>query len=183
MNKSIITVYAVILLFILILKAGVDRYHHDKPNRSVNPASGTNVISPLQNATDGDTQALVSSESEVVMKTLCLSCHAASPTHEQQKKGLAPPMWGVRDHYLEHHGDLEAFTHAIAAWVPHPEGEKSLMRGAVKRFGVMPGLSLPESQLSEIATLIYHGVNVEKPIWWEEHQRNHHSHEDHERPG
>ena len=182
MNKSIIIVYGVVFLFILALKTGVDHYH-PKLNASGLSPSGHNIVSQSLEGVDKQPFASTSSQSEMVMQTLCLSCHSASANHEQQEKGFAPPMWGVRDHYLEHHETLDAFTSAVASWVQSPDEARSLMRGAVKRFGVMPGLNLSEDQLTEIATLIYHGVNVEKPTWWDEHQRTHHAQQESQNPG
>ena len=114
---------------------------------------------------------------EVYIKTfqsLCLSCHNAAEDHSLQEKGFAPPMWGVRDHYLDHYPEKQDFIDAMVQWVRNPNPQVSHMKGAIKRFGLMAPLALPEDQLEAIAGLIYDGDLVEEPSWWEEHVREQH---------
>jgi hypothetical protein len=105
------------------------------------------------------------------LTNLCMTCHRAAESHDQQMVGLAPPMWGVRDHYLKHHPEQDAFVAALTQYVQKPNADRSLMKGAVDRFGVMMTLGLPEEQVAEIAKLIYQGELITEPSWWEAHQQ------------
>ncbi|MBC2607848.1 hypothetical protein [Pelagicoccus albus] len=108
------------------------------------------------------------------LQNLCIACHQTQPSHELQEKGLAPPLWGVRDHYLEKYPDRETFVEAIVAYLPKPEADKSLMKGAIKRFGIMPPLPLPEDALKDAANAMYDAEGFQEPTWWAEHVKAKH---------
>jgi hypothetical protein len=110
-------------------------------------------------------------QARAMLTNLCMTCHRAADTHDQQMVGLAPPMWGVRDHYLKHHPDQDAFVAEMTKYIQKPDAQRSLMKGAIERFGVMMPLGLPEEQVAEIAKLIYVGDVISEPSWWEAHQQ------------
>lgn len=110
-------------------------------------------------------------QAKMYLQYLCLSCHQAQEGHDAQRQGLAPPMWGVRDHYLEVYPEREAFVEAVSAFLQKPELEKSLMRNAAKRFGLMPVQGLAPEQLEAVASLVYDGELFKEPPWWAAHQK------------
>lgn len=98
-------------------------------------------------------------------KVYCFNCH--SPEGGIEKR-LAPPMIAIKKHYIDEHTTLASFTEQLIAYVQQPDEDISRMPGARKRFGLMPALPLPEAQLTEIASYIYHG-DLEKPGWFDQH--------------
>lgn len=83
----------------------------------------------------------------------CVACHASAGPSSMR---VAPPLVAVRDHYLDAFSDEASFVHAMVDFIRYPEESKSLMPGAVKRFGLMPSLIYSEDKLEAIATYLYH---------------------------
>lgn len=119
---------------------------------------GLIVISPAH-ATD---------EGKALYKTLCMSCHVASgrPT-------VAPPLFGVKNHLIRVYPEREAFVERVVHWVKRPDASKTLMPGAIRRFGLMPALPYPEDQVRKVAEFIY-DTSLSMPGWYEEHYRQEH---------
>lgn len=108
-----------------------------------------------------------------LVATYCVSCHSAGDSHEQQMAGRAPPMWGVRDHYLKAYPERAAFVREMVAYLTKPDAKRSLMKGAVKRFGVMPVHPLSATQLEGAAQAVFEAAGFAAPAWWEAHRREH----------
>lgn len=157
MKHSFIIIYSVIFVFVVILKLGVDDYY-GKRNPTIAEARSSSWD--------------ISSGSRS-MQSLCLACHLAQENHNLQEKGLAPPMWGVRNHYLKTYPSRDAFIEAVSNHVRSPSERKSLMKNAIKRFGLMPPLLLQDKKIGNIAAAIFEGEGVTKPMWWESHMREH----------
>ena len=104
------------------------------------------------------------------MKTLCYACH--SPTAEMDMR-MAPPMIAVKMHYTKEYANQEDFVNAIWKYMQKPEEEKSLMKRAVKRFGLMPYVPYKEEDIKSIANYIYNN-DLDKPEWFEEHKKQEH---------
>ena len=100
----------------------------------------------------------------------CLICHGNDQTEENR---LAPPIVAVKQRYLKQFGDKESFVSAIAQWANQPSENRSLMRGALRKFGLMPALPYDENDLRAIADYIYDG-SMEKPAGFDEHQKAEH---------
>ena len=103
-----------------------------------------------------------------LMKTNCYACH--NPNAKSHDDILAPPFKAVKMHYKKVYDTKEKFVDAIVDYVRNPEEENALMRGAVKRFKVMPKLNLPIENLEKIAIYIYDN-DVEKPEWMDDHMK------------
>lgn len=108
---------------------------------------------------------IVQSEAYKKMKTLCFSCH--SPTAEMEMR-MAPPMVAVKMHYTEKYDNQEDFINAIWDFMQKPEEDKALMKGAVKKFGLMPYMPYKEKDIKAIANYMYNN-ELEKPDWFDEH--------------
>ncbi len=82
--------------------------------------------------------------------THCLACHGDGVAGQPR---LAPPFLMVKMHYQSL--DQDAFIKTVSSWIKTPDAHKSKMPGAVRRFGVMPALPLPEAQVAAIAKYVY----------------------------
>ena len=120
-----------------------------------------------------DTLDVIVSEShpgKKIMETLCYACHDATTTEENR---LGPPMAAIKRRYLIGGRTKNEFINDISAWIAKPSLEKSKMRGAVDRFGVMPYLPVPEENIQQIAEYLY-DYDIEQPEWFEEHYQKSH---------
>lgn len=104
------------------------------------------------------------------MKTLCYSCH--SPDAEIDMR-MAPPMVAVKMHYTEKYNTQEDFVNAIWDFMKKPDENKALMKGAVRKFGLMPYVPYKEDDIKAIASYIYNN-DLEKPEWFDEHVKEKH---------
>lgn len=101
-------------------------------------------------------------EGEKLFKTLCIACHGVAVGGMDMSKRIAPPIAGVRKHYLDVYPDEAAFIGAISSWVENQDESKSLMPGAVRKFKIMPPISVSKEDSAKIAAYIFSG-NIEKP--------------------
>lgn len=95
----------------------------------------------------------------------CFTCHSPKGSHDAR---VAPPMVSVKQHYIDEATTLAGFTEDLVAYVENPTEENSRMKGAVKKFGLMPKMEFSETDLRDIAAYIYH-TELEAPNWYEEH--------------
>lgn len=157
MKQSFIIIYSVVFVFIVILKLGVDDYYGKRHPTIAEAIPSSRDIS----------------SGSLSMQSLCMACHLAQENHDHQEQGLAPPMWGVRNHYLEEYPSRDAFIEAVSNHVRNPNKKKSLMKNAIKRFGLMPPLLLHDKDIGNIAAAIFEGKGFTKPTWWDAHMREH----------
>ena len=101
-----------------------------------------------------------------LMETYCYTCH--SPTAPMDEGRIGPPMAAVKAHYLMNNSTKEEFIEKIVAFVDEPSAEKSEMRGAIKKFGLMPYQEFPEGAAEKIAEYIYE-YEIDEPDWFAEH--------------
>ena len=80
----------------------------------------------------------------------CSGCHSEAPPPRS-----APPMQHVAMRYRAAVADREEAVTRIAAYVRAPAAERSLLPGAVRRWGVMPPMPLPEEQLRAVAAYVW----------------------------
>lgn len=104
------------------------------------------------------------------LERLCFACHSPEPTPD---KRIAPPISAIKKHYIKRYADLQGFSTALTAFVAHPTPEHVVMRGAVKRFGLMPQLSFDEALVSDIAYYLYF-TELKDPPWFAEHYESEH---------
>lgn len=97
-------------------------------------------------------------------KAVCMACHKL----DRGPQMLAPPAFAVQNHYLRMHPEQGAFVQAVVDWVRFPDINRTLMPGAVRRFNLMPPLSLPEQELRAIAAFLYR-AKFQEPEWYREH--------------
>lgn len=105
-------------------------------------------------------------EGKRLMENQCYLCH--NPSTPENGQRIGPPMVAVKAHYLEDHADREAFVDAITAFVKLPSEDHAQMRGAVRRFGLMPAQQFPEDEVRKIAEYMY-DYRIEEPDWFQAH--------------
>ena len=102
----------------------------------------------------------------------CKVCHGLTGGMNMKKR-TAPPIAGVRMHYISVHKDKDAFVDAITSWLEKPDAGKTLMPGAIRHFNLMPPISVPKDDARIIAEYIFEG-DIEMPAGYKEHyQQNH----------
>ena len=111
-------------------------------------------------------------EGETLFKSYCSSCHGLSGGMDMNKR-VAPPIAAVRLHYIGSYPDKAPFVEAVANWVEHQDASKSMMRGAIRRFNIMPPISVARKDAEKIAAYIYQG-DIEKPAGFDKHVEEEH---------
>ena len=99
---------------------------------------------------------------------VCMSCHN---TYEKNKK--APPLIAVNQVYLRlADGNMTVAMERIKTFLAAPSKERTLMKPAVKLFGVMPKLELTEEEIRDYAQVLVE-TEFEIPEWFDEHYKTH----------
>ena len=106
-------------------------------------------------------------QGEHLYKTFCSSCHGLSGGMDMRQR-VAPPIAAVRFHYIGAYPDETSFVTAITNWVEKQDENKSLMRGAIRRFNIMPPISISKQDAQKIAIYIFTG-DIEKPPGFDKH--------------
>jgi len=97
----------------------------------------------------------------------CNACHGMTGGMNMQQR-IAPPIAGVRMHYMAVHKDQESFVNAVTSWLEKQDESKSLMPGAIRHFKLMPPISVPADDAKKIAEYIYAG-NIATPEGYQKH--------------
>jgi cytochrome c len=121
------------------------------------------LVSQATLASDANTEK----NGEALYKTHCSSCHGNTGGMDMHKR-VAPPIVAVRMHYIGNYPDKDAFVMAVAQWVEKQDASQSLMRGAIRRFNIMPPISIAKKDAEKIAAYIYDG-DIEKPAGFDQH--------------
>jgi mono/diheme cytochrome c family protein len=100
-----------------------------------------------------------------LMETNCYVCHSPTASHDGR---IGPPMIAVKKHYINSETTKQEFIEAMQAWIKNPNEENAKMRGAVRRFGVMPKQYFPEATIEKISDYIFDNA-IEQPEWFEDH--------------
>ncbi len=151
MKKALIISY--LILFFFILATCAQKVEDQIPIVPVNFQEEVDLVKAKQ-----------------IIETVCMECHSATASMEDR---LAPPLEAVKRHYLKEYPVLEDFTAAIATFVTDPTEEKALLRGAVRRFDLMPKQAISQEDITAVATYIYQ-YELDKPEWFEEHYSERH---------
>jgi mono/diheme cytochrome c family protein len=102
-----------------------------------------------------------------LFKNNCYACHnPAAPSHDAL---LAPPFAGIKMHYTQAYPDKQDFIDKMSAFVANPTEEAALMKGPIRRFGLMPTPNVTPEQVRAIVTFIYEN-KVEEPAWFAAHE-------------
>jgi len=100
-----------------------------------------------------------------LMENNCYVCHSPTASHDDR---IAPPMVAIKKHYIDDEITKEQFIADMKAWIKNPNEADAKMRGAVRRFGVMPKQAFPEETIEKIADYMY-DFEIDQPEWFEDH--------------
>ncbi|APY06937.1 cytochrome c family protein [Winogradskyella sp. J14-2] len=100
-----------------------------------------------------------------LMETNCYVCHSPTASHDDR---IGPPMVAIKRHYIDDATTKEQFIADMQAWIKNPNEADARMRGAVRRFGVMPKQVFPEETIEKIADYMY-DFEIDQPEWFEDH--------------
>lgn len=95
----------------------------------------------------------------------CNICHNPKSTEQSR---IAPPMIAIKAHYINKNTSKEEFTKAFVDFVNNPTKEKVKLKGAFKRFGLMPKQNYKEADLIKIADYIF-DYKIDEPVWFKKH--------------
>ena len=107
-----------------------------------------------------------------LFKMHCSSCHGATGGMDMNKR-IAPPIIAVRMHYIGSYTDKLSFVNTVADWVEAPDKNKSLMRGAIRRFNLMPKIAVSRTDVEKIAAYIFDG-DIDTPDGFNKHYEERH---------
>ena len=125
------------------------------------------LISPMTIASNTTTD-----EGQKLYTSYCSACHGATGGMDMNKR-LAPPIAAVRLHYIGTHPDKASFVTAVTDWLANQDASKTLMRGAIRKFNIMPAITVSKGEAEKIATYIFEG-KLDKPEGFEEHVQQMH---------
>ncbi len=98
----------------------------------------------------------------------CMSCH---DTYEKNK--IAPPLIAVNQVYLRlADGNMTVAMERMKTFLAAPSKEGTLMKPAVKLYGVMPKIELTEEEKRDYAQVLVE-TEFEIPEWFDEHYKTH----------
>lgn len=122
-------------------------------------------------AVTNDIDAIVQSESKKLMEVQCYLCHG--PKAGENDGRIAPPMVAIKARYIDKEGlNKDEFVKYVTAFVENPTEELALMKGAVKKHGLMPKQAFPKGSIEKIAEFMF-DYQIEEPEWFKAHWESH----------
>ena len=129
-------------------------------------------------STEATTQFIKTSNVQMVngldlLESHCFTCH--DPKVKSHDQMLAPPLAHIKQRYLKSFPEREVFIDQVSSFVSEPSMDKALMRGPVRRFGLMPKPPIAENHadLEKIAAYLF-DYPIEEPGWMEKHRQMKH---------
>ncbi|NVJ88522.1 MAG: DUF3365 domain-containing protein [Flavobacteriaceae bacterium] len=93
------------------------------------------------------------SKAKKLIASKCYTCHNPLPANGNR---IAPPMFAIKQHYLNEQTTKEDFINGVKFWIENPKEENIRMPGAVKKFGIMPKVFYAENEIELIAEYIFY---------------------------
>ncbi|MCP3866808.1 MAG: cytochrome c [Gammaproteobacteria bacterium] len=109
------------------------------------------------------------SRGQAIFDTLCFACHK----FDHGPNMIAPPVYGVKNHYIRVYPGRDEFVKQVSYWLENQDSSRTLMPGAVRRFGLMPPISLSASDRKAVAGFVY-DAEFSEPSWYAEHYQMEH---------
>ncbi len=98
----------------------------------------------------------------------CMSCH-----NTYKKNKIAPPLIAVNQVYMRlADGNMSVAMARMRSFLANPAKERTLMKPAVKLFGIMPKIALTEEELRDFSQVLVE-TEFEIPEWFDEHYKTH----------
>jgi hypothetical protein len=115
--------------------------------------------------------ALSPARATTLLQSQCYNCHdPSSASHDEM---LAPPLAGIKHRYGTLYPERDIFLQRMTDFVLHPSQENAVMRGPVRRFGLMPPTALePDTILALVAYI--HDYQLPVPAWFPAHFQEEH---------
>ncbi len=89
-----------------------------------------------------------------IISTTCFTCH--SPEREIDNKArTGPPIYKIRPHYMRDGITREEFVADISSFLKEPTEAKAKLKGAIRNFGLMPRMPLPDEDIRIIAEYMF----------------------------
>lgn len=129
------------------------------------------MISEAELAEIQDLSPLSIDDGKKLLITSCYTCH--NPKSKSHDSMLAPPLAGIKYKYKEIYPTRSVFIAQMSSFLIKPTKENALMKGPVKRFGLMPPTGLSSKQILELTAFIYDN-SLDVPTWFEEHFEEQH---------
>ncbi|WP_409808268.1 c-type cytochrome [Algoriphagus sp.] len=102
----------------------------------------------------------------VLLQKHCYSCH--NPNTASHDEILAPPLFGIKNNYRNTFPEKDKFIDAMVGFINSPSEEKALMKGPIKRFGLMPKPAVSPEAIKLIVSYI-EANEIQKPTWYDAH--------------
>jgi len=93
--------------------------------------------------------SLWADENQLLFYGNCIACHG------EVRKPSAPRLSEVKGYYMMQYPKKEDFVSNMAKWVFQPNAKTAQLPDAVKKYKLMPYLSIDLETLTQIATYIY----------------------------
>ena len=101
-----------------------------------------------------------------LLTTNCFACH--NPKAESHDSMLAPPLAGIKHNYMKYYSDRNTFISRMSDYINNPTEENAIMKGPIRRFGIMPKSTLDKDQIKLITAYIFDN-ELEAPNWFPDH--------------
>ncbi len=152
--------YAILLLGLIIISCNA----HQKPEKMELSQDHLTEIRIIKTIPPEEGLALVSEN--------CYACHQIdSESHDNM---LAPPLARIKYTYKKKFDSEELFIAKMSDFLIEPTKQKAIMKGPVRRFGLMPVTGLSNEEIKELTKYIYHN-ELEYPEWFPAHfEEEHH---------
>ena len=122
------------------------------------------LASPLASATEEEAKT-----GAEVYKESCAVCHVS-----EGKPTIAPPIFAVKNHVIDAFPVRDDFVEQVKTWVKAPDEKKALMRGAIRKFGLMPPMAhLSDRDVQAVAEYLF-DTDMNLPDWYAEHYKEEH---------
>jgi hypothetical protein len=155
-NKIVFTVIMLSSL-VLVVSVGCQKTKQDtasKSNQKILKAS-----------------SITSDSAANLLAITCYVCHdPGSSSHDDM---LAPPLAGIKKRYLNATDNRVAFVERMTSFAFNPTEDAAMMKGPVKRFGLMPKTALDQPQVEAIVQYI-HDHEIPAPTWFGAHEKQMH---------
>ena len=96
---------------------------------------------------------LLANENKLLFYGNCISCHG------EVGKRSAPHFAEIKGYYLVKYPTKKEFVNHLSHWVFKPNKKTALLQDAIKKYNLMPFLSIDLDTLKQIATYIYENDN------------------------
>lgn len=132
---------------------------------------GNDTTDDIKELNGQETELLTTIDASYLITTVCYACH--NPKVGSHDEILAPPLVGVKQQYLKASKDRDDFITRMFAFVSSPNEENALMKGPIRRFGLMPKPALNEEEIKAIVSYVYDN-QLQAPVWFAEHEQEMH---------